>query len=97
MKEVLIKVMITPENLLSHELVGLRATILCASQPTLVGLSGTIIFETKNMITIKVKSGSKRVSKLVARKIKLHLPGNVCFINGASLIGRPEDRVLRYP
>lgn len=89
--------MITPENLLSHELVGLRATILCASQPTLVGLSGTIIFETKNMITIKVKSGSKRVSKLVARKIKLHLPGNVCFINGASLIGRPEDRVLRYP
>lgn len=97
MKEVLIKVMITPENLLSHELVGLRATILCASQPTLVGLSGIIIFETKNMITIKVKSGSKRVSKLVARKIKLHLPGNVCFINGASLIGRPEDRVLRYP
>jgi len=95
MKEVLIKVMITPENLLSHELVGLRATILCASQPTLVGLSGTIIYETKNMITIKVKSGSKRVSKLVARKIKLRLPGNVCFINGASLIGRPEDRVLR--
>jgi len=97
MKEVLIVIMITPENLLSHELVGLRATILSSSQPTLIGLSGTIIFETKYMITLKVRSGIKRVSKLVARKMKLHLPGNVCFINGASLIGRPEDRVLRYP
>ena len=89
--------MITPENLLSHELVGLHATILCASQRKLVGLSGTIIFETKNMIAIKVRSRHKRISKIVARRIKLHLPGNVCFISGVSLIGRPEDRVLRYP
>jgi len=45
------------------------------------------------MISINTSTGVKHISKLVARKIQLCLPSGSCFINGSSLIGRPEDRV----
>lgn len=88
--------MITPSNILSHELIGLDATIVNSPQPTVVGLSGTIIFETKNMLTLRTAVGVKTISKLAAERMKIHLSNNTCFIRGSSLIGRPEDRVLRY-
>jgi len=88
--------MITPSNILSHELIGLHATIVNSPQPTVVGLSGTIIFETKNMLTIRTTAGPKTISKLAAERMKIRLSHNTCFIRGFSLIGRPEDRVLRY-
>jgi len=90
--------MITPSNILSHELIGLHATIVNSPQPTVVGMSGTIIFETKNMLTLKTTVGPKTISKLAAERMKIRLSHNtcVCFIRGSSLIGRPEDRVLRY-
>lgn len=87
--------MITPKNILSHELIGLAATIVSSPQPTVVGLSGTIIFETKNMLTLRTSIGPKKISKLSAGKIRVRLPSSICFIRGPSLIGRPEDRVLR--
>jgi ribonuclease P protein subunit POP4 len=88
--------MITPSNILSHELIGLHATIVNSPQPTVVGMSGTIIFETKNMLTLKTSVGPKKISKLSAERMKIRLSPNTCSIRGSSLIGRPEDRVLRY-
>jgi len=85
--------MINDKNIFAHELVGLQAKIEESSDRSLVGLSGTIVLETKNMISINNGTGVKHISKLVARKIQLCLPSGSCFINGLSLIGRPEDRV----
>jgi RNase P/RNase MRP subunit p29 len=48
------------------------------------------------MLTLKTTVGSKTVSKLAAERMKIRLSHNTCFIRGSSLIGRPEDRVLRY-
>ena len=73
--------MITPKNILSHELIGLRVTILTSPQPRIVGVSGTIIFETKNMLTLRTNSGPKKISKLSAEKIRLLLPSGVCFLD----------------
>jgi ribonuclease P protein subunit POP4 len=87
--------MITSNNILSHELIGLCATVMASHQPLVVGLSGTIIFETKNMLTLRTNAGLKKISKLSAEKIRVQLPSSVCFIRGRSLIGRPEDRVSR--
>jgi ribonuclease P protein subunit POP4 len=95
MKEIPRKTMITPKNILSHELIGLRATILTSVQPRVVGLCGTIIFETKNMLTLRTNTGPKKISKLSAEIMRVLLPSSVCFIRGPSLIGRPEDRVSR--
>jgi ribonuclease P protein subunit POP4 len=88
--------MITPSNILSHELIGLHATIVNSPQPRVVGMSGTIIFETKNMLTLRTTVGPKAISKLAAERMKIQLSHNTCFISGLSIIGRPEDRVLRY-
>jgi ribonuclease P protein subunit POP4 len=85
--------MINDKNIFAHELVGLQAKIEESSNRSLIGLSGMIILETKNMISINTGTGVKHISKLVARKIQLCLPLGSCFINGSSLIGRPEDRV----
>ena len=85
--------MINNENIFAHELVGLQARIEESSDRSLTGLSGMIVLETKNMISIKTRTGVKHISKLVARKIQLCLPLGSCFINGSSLMGRPEDRV----
>jgi ribonuclease P protein subunit POP4 len=89
--------MITRENILSHEVIGLYATIERCSNRFLTNLSGKIILETKNMIGIETSRGVKKISKSVARRIKLDLnPGCSCYISGSSLIGRPEDRISKH-
>ena len=88
--------MITRENILSHEIISLHATIEDCSDKSLSNLSGRISLETKNMIGIETNRGIKLVSKAAARKIRLDLnSGLSCYISGSSLIGRPEDRVLK--
>jgi ribonuclease P protein subunit POP4 len=88
--------MITKENILSHEIVGLYATIEECSNSYLNNLSGRIILETKNMISIETNWGTKQISKSTAKKIRLDLgSGCSCCIAGSSLIGRPEDRLSK--
>lgn len=88
--------MITRENILSHEIIGLYATIEQCSNRFLANLSGKIIMETKNMIGIETSRGMKKISKSVARKIRLDFnSGCSCYVSGSSLIGRPEDRISK--
>jgi ribonuclease P protein subunit POP4 len=87
---------ITAENVLAHEIIGLGARIVESTDPTLQPVSGTIVFETKNMLSIKVNSEVKQVPKKAAKKIRIEMHSSVCFISGSSLTGRPEDRISRY-
>ena len=88
--------MITPQNVIFHELIGLEVEIRESPDTTLIHLIGRIVLETRNMLMIKTNRGFKKIPKNVAKKIKLFLPsGAVCFIRGPCLIGRAEDRVLR--
>ena len=89
--------MITQENILSHEIIGLYATVERCSDMYLTNLSGKIIMETKNIISIETSKGIKHVSKTAAKKIRLDLKsGCSCSISGSLLIGRPEDRISRH-
>lgn len=87
---------ITAENVLTHEIIGLGARIVESTDPTLQAVNGTIVFETKNMLLIKVNSEVKQVPKKAAKKIRIETQSGVCFISGSSLTGRPEDRTSRY-
>ena len=87
--------MISPENVLVHEIIGLGARIVESTDPTLQGISGTIVFETKNTISIRTDSSVKQIAKKAAKKIEIKTDSGVCFISGSSLIGRPEDRTSR--
>ena len=86
---------ITAENVLTHEIIGLGARIVESTDPTLQAVSGTIVLETKNMLSIKVNSEVKQVPKKAAKKIRIETQSGVCFISGSSLTGRPEDRTSR--
>jgi RNase P/RNase MRP subunit p29 len=79
----------------AHEIIGLGAKIIDSSDPTLNGTNGIIVFETRNTISIRTGSTIKQIPKNAARKIEIQTPDGVCFISGASMIGRPEDRVSR--
>lgn len=89
--------MITQENILSHEIIGLYATVERCSDIYLTNLSGRIIMETKNIISIETNKGIKHISKTAAKKIRFDLkPGCGCSISGSSLVGRPEDRISKH-
>jgi len=87
--------MTSPENVLKHEIIGLGAKIVESTDPTLNGVSGSIVFETRNTISIRTDSAVKQIAKRVAKKIEITTHSGVCFISGSSLIGRPEDRTSR--
>lgn len=87
--------MITNKNLSSHEIVGLTLKIEESADRTLTNLSGKVVLETKNMISIKTDNGIKHVAKTAAKTIRMQLPSCTCFISGSVLKGRPEDRVTR--
>jgi ribonuclease P protein subunit POP4 len=87
--------MISPGNVLVHEIIGLKARIVDSTDPTLQTVSGSIVFETKNTISILTDSAVIQIGKKTAKKIEIKTRFGVCFISGSSLIGRPEDRISR--
>jgi ribonuclease P protein subunit POP4 len=86
---------ITKRNILRHELIGLEARVVNSSDPNLIGISGTIIDETRNMLVIEQMERPKMVPK--ANSIfRITLPsGEEVEIEGAKLVARPEDRVKK--
>ncbi len=90
---------IKPENLVRHELIGLDVKIVKSSDPTLVGVEGQVINETKNTLVIRKRDGREiRVEK---KNCVFHftLPdGSVVEVDGKVIQGRPEDRIKkRFP
>ena len=55
--------MITSENFLMHELIGLKTEVVESTNPQILGLKGVIIDETKHMFIIQTKNGKKMVPK----------------------------------
>ena len=60
--------MISIENLIYHELVGLKIKILLSSQNNMKNLLGNIIFETKNMLILRTSKGINKIPKKKALK-----------------------------
>lgn len=87
----------TRRNLPYHELIGLEVIVKEHTDPTLRGLSGRVVDETRNTLVIESADGRERivpkhggvfVFKLGARE-RVELAGT-------SIEGRPEDRLKRY-
>ena len=84
--------MITTENILLHEIIGLEAKIVESSNSQIIGLNGTVVYETKSMFTINTKEGFKKIPKNW-NKWKFTLNDNFVEIDGKSLTKRPQDRL----
>jgi ribonuclease P protein subunit POP4 len=85
--------MISPQNVLRHELIGLDILVSVAKNPLHKGLYGYIIDETKNLLIIETPRGIKRIPKLHSR-FQLHLPGSdIVEIDGSVMVLAPEKRI----
>jgi ribonuclease P protein subunit POP4 len=85
--------MISPRNVIRHELIGLDVLVVEASNPALAGLEGRIIDETRNTLVIRGEHGRKRVQKRCTR-FRVTLPDGVLVeIDGSVLVMAPEKRI----
>ena len=87
--------MITPYNVLRHELVGMQACVSKAKHAGYESIAGVIIRETKNTLTIKQNGKNKTIPKDAA-VFELTLDnGTRVRADGRLLLARPEDRVKK--
>ena len=84
--------MITQENLLQHELIGLEAMIMKSNNEQITGISGKIVDETKSMLFLNTANGIKKIPKENA-VWKFSFDKNESIVNGNLLTKRPQERL----
>jgi len=85
--------LITPKNLVRHELIGLRIKVDASANKSLIGIGGKVVDETKEMLTVKTEKGAKKVAKHTSEFI-FTLPDNKKVrVEGRIIEKRPEDRI----
>lgn len=90
------KVRINRDNILYHELIGLRIRILQYSDEYLVGLEGLVVDETMKTLVIE-KDDKRRVRIFKSNGVfEFTLPnGEKVIIKGIDIVGRPWDRLKK--
>ena len=84
---------ITSQSLLKHELIGLPVRVVNSTHSGYVGIRGTVVNETQNMLLILHNGKQKRVPKKTS-VFQFFLPdGSLVEINGVEIAKRPEDRI----
>ena len=87
--------MITKDNLVHHEFIGLKVSVTSISNDSLK-LCGTIIDETKNTIKVEVNDDVEKIIPKNGSIFIFELPtGEKVEINGNILSIRPEDRIKK--
>ena len=84
--------MITKENLLIHELIGLEATVVKSNNEQITGISGKVVDETKSMLFLNTINGIKKIPKEIA-DWKFSFDKNESVVNGNLLTKRPQERL----
>ena len=76
------------------EFIGKELEVIEADNPSLVGIKGKVIDETKNMLIIETNNETKKlVKKQVTIKVKIK--EKEIIIKGEILQGRPEERLKK--
>jgi ribonuclease P protein subunit POP4 len=84
---------LAPQNILRHELVGLPIRVSRATNPTIEGLHGKVVDETRNTLKITTFQRTLTIPKDVAT-FRFKLPdGAIVEVDGRRLVARPENRL----
>ncbi len=87
--------MMTPENLIKHELIGLKVKVVSSGNQSQIGMEGEVADETRNTLVIKTETKNKTIIKAQAT-FEFTLPsGEEVRVDGKLLVARPEDRVKK--
>lgn len=85
--------MISPENITSHEFIGLETEIVSSTNSQVIGLNGRIIDETKSMFRINTNKGIKSLPKS-QNHWKFYLKKEEsAIVDGTKIAKRPFDRI----
>jgi len=87
--------MITPENLLKHELIGLRVKVISSGNKSQIGMNGRVADETRNTIVIRTETKNKTVIKAQVILVFTLSSGEEVKVEGRMLSGRSQDRVKK--
>lgn len=85
--------MITPKNLVHHELIGLEVEVKEAKNKNLVGIKGLVVNETKNTLWIETEKGVKKILKKHAKFLFTLPSGKKVIVDGKLIAKRPEERI----
>ncbi|RZN55395.1 MAG: hypothetical protein DSO09_04385 [Candidatus Methanomethylicota archaeon] len=85
---------ISPDNLIYHDLIGLKVEVINSTDPTQIGVHGTVIDETKNMLIILKEDG--KIKKIPKKNciFKFYIP-QVVIVNGKDITYDPAERLKR--
>ena len=86
---------ITPENLVRHELVGLLLEVTESTNPDNVGITGRVVDESRNTITIDTRKGTRNLIKDQCTFSFTIPDGRKVRVRGSLLVARPEDRTKK--
>ncbi|MEM5836694.1 MAG: ribonuclease P protein component 1 [Candidatus Aenigmatarchaeota archaeon] len=86
---------ITPQNLIRHELIGLKVKVVKSTDPTQKNLEGKVIDETYNTLKIETKEKEKIIPKANCVFVFTLPSGVKVEVDGKLLVGRPEDRIKK--
>jgi len=80
-------------NLRKHELIGREVQVIAASDPSLTGLQGRIVDESRNML--RIDSGGRERS-IPKHGTRLRFPAHGgAEVAGDDILFRPEDRTKK--
>ncbi|MBI4894534.1 MAG: ribonuclease P protein component 1 [Candidatus Aenigmarchaeota archaeon] len=86
---------ITPQNLVRHELIGLKVSVSKSSDPTQEGLSGTVVDESYGVLTVDVAGKDKKVVKSSCVFVFTLPDRRKVEVDGKVIVSRPEDRIKK--
>ena len=86
---------INAANLVRHELIGLDVKVVKSANPSQLGLSGRVVDETRNMLSIETPGGVRNLPKQDCIFSFLLPSGERVRVEGKLLVARPEDRVRK--
>ena len=84
--------MITADNILAHEFIGLHPEITQSTNPQVIGLNGRIMDETKSMFKINTENGMKSITKST-NSWKFSVQNKDVIVEGSKITKRPFDRI----
>jgi len=75
------------------EFIGVEASVVRSTDPSLVGVRGLVVDETRNTFVLDAGGREKRVPKQGTR-FRFNLQGGV-ELEGEEILFRPEDRIKK--
>ena len=86
---------ITPQNLVRHELMGLKVSVPKSSDPTQKGISGVVVDESYSTLTVDVAGKEKKLVKSNCVFVFTLPDRRKVEVDGKVIVGRPEDRIKK--